>query len=139
MQGHVDFAWEVSRSLAACEGALLLVDSTQGVQAQTISVFHIAQERGLKIIPVLNKVIMDDTCLDYKYSIFEQIDMPAAQPELIAAQMQSTFDIKPEDILRISAKTGQGVESILKAIVERIPPPSGRTKAPFKALLFDSL
>ncbi|KIM79683.1 hypothetical protein PILCRDRAFT_823221 [Piloderma croceum F 1598] len=120
--GHVDFAWEVARSLAACEGALLLVDSTQGVQAQTISVFHVARERGLKIIPVLNK-----------------IDMPASQPERIAAQMQSTFDINPEDILHISAKTGQGVESILEAIVKRIPPPSGHTKAPLKALLFDSL
>jgi translation elongation factor EF-4 len=136
----VDFAWEVSRSLAACEGALLLVDSTQGVQAQTISVFHVAQERGLKIVPVLNKVIPDGIDLyEFLTLIPGQIDMPAAQPELIATQMQSTFGIKPEDILRISAKTGQGVESILKAIVERIPPPSGRTKAPLKALLFDSL
>ncbi|KAF7970214.1 hypothetical protein HWV62_24738 [Athelia sp. TMB] len=120
--GHVDFAWEVSRSLAACEGALLLVDSTQGVQAQTISVFHVAQERGLKIIPVLNK-----------------IDMPAAQPDRIAAQMQATFGIDPDDIIRISAKTGLGCENVLQCILDRIPPPSGSAKAPLKALLFDSL
>ncbi|KAF9030838.1 GTP-binding protein lepa, partial [Hymenopellis radicata] len=109
--GHVDFAWEVSRSMAACQGALLLVDASQGVQAQSISVFHIAKERGLKIIPVLNK-----------------IDLPAAQPELMAAQMESTFGIDPADIIKISAKTGAG-----------IPPPSGQTTDPVKALLFDSL
>lgn len=142
LQGHVDFAWEVSRSLAACEGALLLVDSTQGVQAQTISVFHVARERGLKIIPVLNKVILttfflQQTATNDTYPT--QIDMPAAQPRLIATQMQSTFGIKPEDILHISAKTGQGVESILTAIVDRIPSPSGLSNAPLKALLFDSL
>lgn len=120
--GHVDFAWEVSRSLAACQGALLLVDASQGVQAQTISVFHIAQERGLKIIPVLNK-----------------IDLPAAQPERIAAQMQSTFGTDPDDIICISAKTGKGVEEVLQAIIDRIPPPNGMTTAPLKAFLFDSL
>ncbi|KAJ7444868.1 P-loop containing nucleoside triphosphate hydrolase protein [Mycena latifolia] len=120
--GHVDFAWEVSRSLAACQGALLLVDASQGVQAQTISVFHIAQERGLKIIPVLNK-----------------IDLPAAQPERIAAQMQSTFGTDPADIIQISAKTGKGVEDVLQAIIDRIPPPRGATTAPLKAFLFDSL
>ncbi|TFK76221.1 GTP-binding protein lepa [Pluteus cervinus] len=119
--GHVDFSWEVSRSLAACQGALLLVDASQGVQAQSISVFHIAQERGLKIIPVLNK-----------------IDLPAAQPERIAAQMQSTFGIDPTEIIPISAKTGQGVEAILEAIIQRIPPPSGLENAPLKAFLFDS-
>ncbi|KAJ7272027.1 P-loop containing nucleoside triphosphate hydrolase protein [Mycena haematopus] len=120
--GHVDFAWEVSRSLAACQGALLLVDASQGVQAQTISVFHIAEERGLKIIPVLNK-----------------IDLPAAQPERIAAQMQSTFGIDPEDIIQISAKTGRGVDQVLQAIVDRIPPPNGTTTGPLKAFLFDSM
>ncbi|KAJ7632858.1 P-loop containing nucleoside triphosphate hydrolase protein [Roridomyces roridus] len=120
--GHVDFAWEVSRSMAACQGALLLVDASQGVQAQTISVFHIARERGLKIIPVLNK-----------------IDLPAAQPELLAAQMESTFGIDPAEIISISAKTGKGVDAVLKAIVERIPPPSGKTTGPLKAFLFDSL
>ncbi|TFK42353.1 P-loop containing nucleoside triphosphate hydrolase protein [Crucibulum laeve] len=120
--GHVDFAWEVSRSLAACEGALLLVDASQGVQAQSISVFHIAKERGLKIIPVLNK-----------------IDLPAAQPERIAAQMESTFGIDPSEIISISAKTGKGVDAVLKAIVERIPPPCGQTTDRLKAFLFDSL
>ncbi|KAJ7156969.1 GTP-binding protein lepa [Mycena crocata] len=120
--GHVDFAWEVSRSLAACQGALLLVDASQGVQAQTISVFHIAKERGLKIIPVLNK-----------------IDLPAAQPERIAAQMESTFGIDPADIIQISAKTGKGVDTVLRAIIDRIPPPSGTANGPLKAFLFDSL
>ncbi|KAJ6525683.1 P-loop containing nucleoside triphosphate hydrolase protein [Mycena capillaripes] len=120
--GHVDFAWEVSRSLAACQGALLLVDASQGVQAQTISVFHIAQERGLKIIPVLNK-----------------IDLPAAQPERIAAQMESTFGTDPADIIHISAKTGRGVDQVLQAIIDRIPPPSGNVKGPLKAFLFDSM
>ncbi|KAJ6497077.1 P-loop containing nucleoside triphosphate hydrolase protein [Mycena vitilis] len=120
--GHVDFAWEVSRSLAACQGALLLVDASQGVQAQTISVFHIAQERGLKIIPVLNK-----------------IDLPASQPERIAAQMQATFGIDPAEIIQISAKTGRGVDQVLQAIIERIPPPSGTTKGALKAFLFDSM
>ncbi|KAK7054639.1 Translation factor guf1 mitochondrial [Paramarasmius palmivorus] len=122
--GHVDFAWEVSRSLAACQGALLLkVDASQGVQAQSISVFHIARERGLTIIPVLNK-----------------IDLPAAQPELIAAQMQSTFGIDPADILPISAKTGKGVEAVLKRVIEAIPaPPPADTKLPVKAFLFDSM
>ncbi|PSR81499.1 hypothetical protein PHLCEN_2v6357 [Hermanssonia centrifuga] len=120
-QGHVDFAWEVSRSLAACQGALLLVDASQGVQAQSLSVFHAAQERGLTIIPVLNK-----------------IDLPAAQPDVVAAQMQSTFGIDPKDVIKISAKSGKGVEEVLRAIVERIPPPSGDVEAPLKAFLFDS-
>ncbi|KAN0077193.1 P-loop containing nucleoside triphosphate hydrolase protein [Tylopilus felleus] len=119
--GHVDFSWEVSRSLAVCQGALLLVDATQGVQAQSISVFHIAKERGLTIIPVLNK-----------------IDMPASEPERVALQLQSTFGVDPVDVLQISAKTGQGVEDVLKAIVERIPPPSASAEKPLKALLFDS-
>ncbi|KAF7311516.1 Translation factor GUF1, mitochondrial [Mycena kentingensis (nom. inval.)] len=119
--GHVDFSWEVSRSLAACQGALLLVDASQGVQAQSISVFHIAKERGLTIIPVLNK-----------------IDLPAAQPERIAAQMQSTFGTDPAGIIQISAKTGMGVDKVLQAIIERIPPPKGSTEDPLKAFLFDS-
>ncbi|KIM48774.1 hypothetical protein M413DRAFT_437952 [Hebeloma cylindrosporum] len=120
--GHVDFAWEVSRSLAACQGALLLVDASQGVQAQSISVFHSARERGLKIIPVLNK-----------------IDLPASHPERIAAQMEATFGIDPSEILQISAKTGKGVEAVLKAIIERIPPPNASAEDPLKAFLFDSL
>ncbi|KAL1755965.1 P-loop containing nucleoside triphosphate hydrolase protein, partial [Schizophyllum commune] len=120
--GHVDFSWEVSRSLAACQGALLLVDASQGVQAQSISVFHIAKERGLTIIPVLNKV-----------------DLPAAQPERIADQMASTFGIDPASCIHISAKTGLGVEKVLQAIIERIPPPKAPSEGPLKALLFDSL
>ncbi|KZV65916.1 GTP-binding protein lepa [Peniophora sp. CONT] len=120
--GHVDFSWEVARSMAACQGALLLVDATQGVQAQSLSVFHTARERGLEIIPVMNK-----------------IDLPAAQPERIAAQIEATFGIDPRLILQISAKTGQGVQSVLEAIVERIPPPTGRVDEPFKAFLFDSM
>ncbi|KAI0707866.1 GTP-binding protein lepa [Earliella scabrosa] len=119
--GHVDFSWEVARSLSACQGALLLVDASQGVQAQSISVFHVAREKGLTIIPVLNK-----------------IDLPAAQPEIVAAQMQSTFGINPADVIQISAKTGKGVENVLQAIIERIPPPSGDPDATLKAFLFDS-
>ncbi|KAF8320104.1 GTP-binding protein lepa [Clavulina sp. PMI_390] len=119
--GHVDFAWEVSRSLAACQGALLLVDATQGVQAQSLSVFHVARERGLKIIPVLNKV-----------------DLPHAEPDRISAQMCSVFGLAEEDVIRVSAKTGLGVSKVLEAIIERIPPPQGSTSAPLKALLFDS-
>ncbi|TFY82986.1 hypothetical protein EWM64_g1028 [Hericium alpestre] len=119
--GHVDFSWEVSRSMAACQGALLLVDATQGVQAQSLSVYHSARERGLTIIPVLNK-----------------IDLPAAQPERIAAQIQATFGIDPGDVLPISAKTGKGVDAILRAIIERIPAPSGAPEDKLKAFLFDS-
>ncbi|EPQ57963.1 GTP-binding protein lepa [Gloeophyllum trabeum ATCC 11539] len=122
--GHVDFSWEVARSLAACQGALLLVDATQGVQAQTLSVFHVAKEKGLVIVPILNK-----------------IDLPAAQPELMAAQMQSTFGVDPSDILHISAKTGKGIENVLQAIIERIPPPasaSAKNDNRLKAFLFDS-
>ncbi|KAF7778547.1 hypothetical protein Agabi119p4_2892 [Agaricus bisporus var. burnettii] len=119
--GHVDFAWEVSRSLAACEGALLLVDASQGVQAQSLSVFHSAKERGLKIIPILNK-----------------IDLPAAQPERIAAQIETIFGLDPSEIIKISAKTGLNAEAVLTAIVERIPPPRGSQTEPLKAFLFDS-
>ncbi|KAH9079584.1 GTP-binding protein lepa [Lactarius deliciosus] len=119
--GHVDFSWEVSRSMAACQGALLLVDASQGVQAQSLSVFHTARERGLKIIPVLNK-----------------IDLPAAQPDRVKAQMHSIFGIDPSDVLHISAKTGEGISAVLRAIVERIPPPSGESTGKFKAFLFDS-
>lgn len=125
--GHVDFSWEVSRSMAACQGALLLIDATQGIQAQSISVYHVAKERGVHIIPVLNK-----------------IDLPAASPERIAAQMQQTFGISPSDILQVSAKTGRGVAELLRAIVDRVPPPAFdqdidevKRKA-MRALLFDS-
>lgn len=119
--GHVDFSWEVSRSMAACQGALLLVDASQGVQAQSLSVFHKARERGLKIIPVLNK-----------------IDLPAAQPDRVKAQMHSIFGIDPADVLHISAKTGEGVGAVLRAIVNGIPPPSGESTRKLKAFLFDS-
>lgn len=119
--GHVDFSWEVSRSMVACQGALLLVDASQGVQAQSLSVFHAARERGLKIIPVLNKV-----------------DLPTAQPNRVKAQMHSIFGIDPTDVLHISAKTGEGISDVLQAIVERIPPPSGEITGKLKAFLFDS-
>ncbi|KAI0256867.1 GTP-binding protein lepa [Lactifluus subvellereus] len=119
--GHVDFSWEVSRSMAACQGAVLLVDASQGVQAQSLSVFHAARERGLKIIPVLNK-----------------IDLPAAQPDRVKAQIHSIFGIDPADVLYISAKLGKGISAVLRAIVERIPPPPGDIKGRLKAFLFDS-
>ncbi|KAH7104046.1 GTP-binding protein lepa [Auriculariales sp. MPI-PUGE-AT-0066] len=121
--GHVDFSWEVSRSLGACEGAILLVDASQGVQAQSISVFHAAREKKLKILPVLNK-----------------IDLPAAEPARIASQIQSMFDLDPADILNVSAKTGVGVKDVLHAIIDRIPPPDQSVQAddPLKMLLFDS-
>jgi len=119
--GHVDFSWEVSRSMVACQGALLLVDASQGVQAQSLSVFHAARERGLKIIPVLNK-----------------IDLPAAQPDRVKEQMHSIFGIEPADVLHISAKTGHGISAVLRAIVERIPPPPEDTSGSLKAILFDS-
>ncbi|KAG8835361.1 Translation factor guf1 mitochondrial [Serendipita sp. 399] len=108
-------------SQAACQGALLLIDSTQGIQAQTISVYHTAKEKGLKIIPILNK-----------------IDLPAADVDRVANQLEATFRIDPSDILHVSAKTGFGVENVLQEIVHRIPPPPGRTSAPLRALLFDS-
>ncbi len=122
----------------ACCVTALQVDASQGVQAQSISVFHIARERGLKIIPVLNKVEHPSSS-SLPFLITYQIDLPAAQPELMAAQMESTFGIDPADIIKISAKTGAGVEEVLKAVIERIPPPSGQTTDPVKAFLFDSL
>lgn len=119
--GHVDFTWEVTRAQAACQGALLLVDSTQGVQAQTISVFHSAKIKGLKIIPILNK-----------------IDLPASDTSRVTNQLVSMFGIDPAEILHVSAKSGFGVPEVLKAIIDRIPPPSVEDSAPFRALLFDS-
>lgn len=119
--GHVDFSYEVSRSLAACQGVILLVDSAQGVQAQTVSNFFLAFDKDLHIIPVLNK-----------------IDLKSADPDGVSSQMEKLFDIKNNDILRISAKTGSGVENILKTIVEKLPGPQGDPGAPLKALLFDS-
>jgi translation factor GUF1, mitochondrial len=117
---------------------LLLVDASQGVQAQSLSVFHVAKERGLKIVPVLNKVLV--ILIEWRLSLTSsrQIDLPAAQPERIAAQIESTFGIDMSEVLYVSAKTGQGVEAVLRAIVERIPPPVGNVTDPLKALLFDS-
>src|SRR3989440_7597524 len=106
--GHVDFHYEVSRSLAACEGAILLVDATQGVQAQTVANAFLAMENELTIVPVLNK-----------------IDMPIARPSEVIAEMEQALGIKPADVLHVSAKTGSGVDELLEAIVTRIPPPPG--------------
>ena len=120
--GHVDFTYEVSRSLAACEGAILLVDCAQGIEAQTLANLYLAMENNLTIIPVLNK-----------------IDLPAAQPEKFAEELANLIGCKPEDCLRVSGKTGEGVELLLDEIVKQIPPPIGDPKAPTRALIFDSV
>jgi len=120
--GHVDFSYEVSRAIAACEGALLVVDATQGIQAQTISNLYQAVDHYLEIIPVLNKM-----------------DMPSAMPEEVKDQIVDLTGCKREEILEVSAKTGQGVEAILTRIIERIPPPKGDAEAPLQALIFDSV
>jgi GTP-binding protein LepA len=119
--GHVDFTYEVSRALQACEGALLLVDAAQGIQAQTLANAYLAIENGLEIVPVVNK-----------------IDLPQADPEGTAAEVADLVGEDPERVLRISAKTGEGVEAVLDAIVERIPPPRGDSHAAPRALVFDS-
>jgi GTP-binding protein LepA len=120
--GHVDFSYEVSRSIAACEGALLIVDATQGIQAQTISNLYMALENDLEIIPVLNKV-----------------DLANAMPEEVEDQMVDLLGCKPSEILRASGKTGEGVYDLLDAIIERIPAPKGDPEAPLQALIFDSV
>ncbi|MBL7934022.1 MAG: elongation factor 4 [Bacteroidia bacterium] len=120
--GHVDFSYEVSRSIAACEGALLIVDAAQGIQAQTISNLYLALEHDLEIIPIMNK-----------------IDLPSAEPELVKDQIVDLLGCKREDILSASGKTGMGVHEILHAVVERIPPPKGEETAPLQALIFDSV
>ncbi|HAJ99909.1 MAG TPA: elongation factor 4 [Bacteroidales bacterium] len=120
--GHVDFSYEVSRSIAACEGALLIVDASQGIEAQTISNLYLALEHDLVIIPVLNKM-----------------DLPGAMPEEVADQIVDLIGCDMEDIIPASGKTGLGVENILQAIVERIPPPKGDPEAPLQALIFDSV
>ncbi len=119
--GHVDFTYEVSRSLAACEGAVLLVDATQGLQAQTLSNFYLALDAGLTIVPVVNK-----------------IDMPAARVEEAKLELAHLVGAEPEEVLAVSAKTGLHVESVLEAVVARVPPPRGRPERPFRALIFDS-
>lgn len=119
--GHVDFSYEVSRSLAACQGALLVVDAAQGVQAQTVANFYLAFESNLTIIPVINK-----------------IDQPTADPDRVKAQLKSLFDLDPNDALLTSAKTGQGLEHVLPAVIERIPSPPGKSASPLRMLLLDS-
>jgi GTP-binding protein LepA len=119
--GHVDFSYEVSRSLEACEGAILVVDATQGMQAQTLANVYLAMAADLKIIPVLNK-----------------IDLPAADVERVTKEVVSLLGCEPNEILHISAKTGQGVDAVLERIVEEVPAPTGKTDAPTRALIFDS-
>src|SRR5436190_1995032 len=120
--GHVDFSYEVSRAIAACEGALLIVDAAQGIQAQTISNLYLALEHDLEIIPVLNK-----------------IDLESANPEMVKDQIVDLVGCNREDIIPASAKSGLGVHDILRAIVARVPAPKGKPDAPFKALIFDSV
>lgn len=120
--GHVDFSYEVSRSIAACEGALLIVDASQGIEAQTISNLYLALEHDLEIIPILNKM-----------------DLPGAEPEAVAEQIVELIGCSPDEVIPASGKTGLGVDKILEAVVERIPAPKGDPKAPLQAMIFDSV
>jgi GTP-binding protein LepA len=119
--GHVDFGYEVSRALAACEGAILVVDASQGIEAQTLANVYLALENNLEIIPVLNK-----------------IDLPGADPDLVASEIETVLGLPKSDVIRVSAKQGTGVPELLEAIVERIPPPIGDEAKPLRALIFDS-
>src|SRR5215469_3427181 len=120
--GHVDFTYEVSRSLAACEGAVLLVDAAQGIEAQTLANLYLALDADLHLIPVLNK-----------------IDLPAAQPQKYAEELAKIIGCEPSDVLQVSAKTGEGVADLLNAVVAQVPAPSGTLDAPARALIFDSV
>ena len=120
--GHVDFSYEVSRAIAACEGALLVVDAAQSIQAQTISNLYLAVDNDLEIIPVVNK-----------------IDLPSANTEVVVDEIVSLIGCKPDEVVLASAKTGEGIEGILNAIVERVPCPGGNPDAPLQALIFDSV
>ncbi len=119
--GHVDFSYEVSRSLAACEGALLVVDAAQGVEAQSVANCYTAIEQGLEVLPVLNK-----------------IDLPSADPDKVIAEIEEIIGIEAQDALRVSAKTGEGIPDLLEALVEHVPPPEGEREAPLQALIIDS-
>src|SRR5476651_203584 len=119
--GHVDFNYEVSRSLAACEGAILLVDAFQGVQAQTVANAFLAIEGGLKILPTLNK-----------------IDLPHARPDFVIGEMEQALMIDPFEVERVSAKAGIGIEACLEAVIDRVPAPSGDNAAPLKAMIYNS-
>src|SRR6478735_72914 len=119
--GHVDFSYEVSRSLQACEGAILVVDAAQGIEAQTLANVHLALAQGLVIIPVINK-----------------IDLPSAQPDLVIEELENVLAIPREEVILVSAKEGTNVLQVLEAIVERIPPPRGDPAAPLQGLIFDS-
>src|SRR2546426_2241972 len=119
--GHVDFNYEVSRSLAACEGAVLLVDASQGIEAQTLANAYLAVEQGLEVIPAINK-----------------IDLPNIDLDLVRDELRTTLGFRDEEILLVSGKTGAGVEELLDAIVERVPTPTGDASAPLRALIFDS-
>src|SRR5712671_7617814 len=119
--GHVDFSYEVSRSLAACEGALLVVDASQGVEAQTVANCYTAIEQGVEVVPVLNK-----------------IDLPSANPERAIQEIEDVIGIAAQDAIRVSAKTGEGVDDVLEAVIARIPAPEGDPEAPLKALVIDS-
>src|SRR5919197_2123489 len=119
--GHLDFTYEVSRSLQACEGAVLLVDAAQGIEAQTLANYHLIRDAGLVVVPVVNK-----------------IDLPQAEPDRTAAEVAELAEAQPEDVQRVSAKSGAGVEALLDAVIDRVPPPSGRREDPLRALVFDS-